>query len=69
MDLKLIDVINVSHMFYKPYLLQILPAFWKLIVKGKENGKTKIVNFVCFINHICYKYYIGMEYYLQHSEN
>ena len=29
MDLKLIDVIDVSYMFYQPYLLQILPVFSK----------------------------------------
>ena len=41
MDLKLIDVINVSYMLYRSYLLQILPAFSKWIVKWKENRKTK----------------------------
>ena len=41
MDLKLIYVINVSYMFYRSYLLQILPAFSKWIVKWKENRKTK----------------------------
>ena len=41
MDLKLIDVIDVSYMFYESYLLQILPAFSKRIVKWKENRKTK----------------------------
>ena len=41
MDLKLIDVINVSYMFYRSYLLQILPAFSKWIVKWKESRKTK----------------------------
>ena len=39
MDLKLIYVINVSYMFYRSYLLQILPAFSKWIVKWKENRK------------------------------
>ena len=41
MDLKLIDVINVSYMFYRSYLLQILPAFSKWIIKWKESRKTK----------------------------
>ena len=41
MDLKLIDVINVSYMFHRSYLLQIMPAFSKWIVKWKENKKTK----------------------------
>ena len=45
MDLKLIDVINVSYMLYISYLLQILPAFSKWIVKWKETEKQRIVDF------------------------
>ena len=33
--------INVSYMFYRSYLLQILPAFSKWIFKWKESRKTK----------------------------
>ena len=45
MDLKLNDVINVSYMLYISYLLQILPAFSKWIVKWKETEKQRIVDF------------------------
>ena len=41
MDIKLIDVINVSYMCYRSYLLQILAAFSEWIVKWKENRKTE----------------------------
>ena len=41
MDLKLIDVINVSYMLYRSILWQILPAFSKWIVKWKETRKAK----------------------------
>ena len=44
MDLKLIDVINVSYMLYISYLSQILPAFSKWI-KWKETEKQRIVDF------------------------
>ena len=43
MDLILIDVINVSYMFYRSYLLQILPEFSKWIVKWKENWKKLLI--------------------------
>ena len=45
MDQKLIGVIDVSYMFYRSYLLQILPTFSKWIAKWKETEQQKIVNF------------------------
>ena len=36
---------NVSYMFYRSYLLQILPAFLKWIGKWKESQKQRIVDF------------------------
>ena len=43
MDLKLIDVINVSYMFYRSYLLQILHAFSKELNERKTE-KQRIVD-------------------------
>ena len=41
MDLKLIDVINMSYMFCRLNFLQILSAFSKQIDEWKESWKTK----------------------------